>query len=641
MGKKVTLWGRLFLILLCISIVALSGCDSKKKDDTQPANQDGSERLWERKTVDKTNMDLSTMSVDEIVSMLTLDEMTAQMLQPANYHINESMMQQKGYGSILSVYDYWNADQWKQYITNMQKACLKSTAKIPYIYGQDDVHGVNYASGTVIFPHNIGVGAANDEELTYQMGQAVADEAKLCGMLLNFAPCVAVATDPRWGRTYESYSSDVTMVGKLSDAYTRGLLDGKLVVCPKHYFGDGNVAFGTGEDDRLIDRGDSKLSSDQIDRLLSVYQKLIDDGAQVIMLSHSSLNGVKMHENEEYINKLRNELGFQGMILSDWESIQHISGSSYADKIIKAVNAGVDMLMEPEQFQECQSILIKAVKEGTISEDRIKDAVTRIIQVKIDAGILKDPMQEHIETKQSQTGSDEYKKLAQKLVEESLVLLKNDNHVLPIKNGAKVYLTGPAANNCKAQCGGWTREWGGNAEITDCTTIKSALEAVAKDNNIEIITDPKRASEADVTLLCVGEEAYAEWTGDTSDLSLTGTMGLSGNKDAIEEASKLRNEKQIPTITCILAGRHVLIKDYIDQWDSAVMCYLPGTEGSGVVNGLLGKSAFTGKLPMPWYETVDQINNSIESGNVNEYQKDTTASSQTGCMFPTGYGLQE
>ena len=395
----------------------------------------------------------------------------------------------------------------------------------------------------------------------------------------------------------------------VSTAYTKGLIDGGLVACAKHYLADGNVEYGTGEmgdTEMLIDRGDARLTDDEINELLKIYQAQIDAGVQTIMISHSSLNGVKMHENKEYIMKLKNEMGFEGFIVSDWESIQHISDSSYKEQVITSINAGIDMLMEVEKFDEAEQIIMDAVKSGEISEERLDDAVTRIIKVKKEEGLFEDPFLEKTETKQKKTGSLEYRKVAEKLVEESLVLLKNDSDVLPLKEGTKVYITGPAADDASAQCGGWTIEWNGSSdkEIAGVTTIQDAFERYAEDYGIEIITDKKEAQNADVVLLCVGEQAYAEWNGDTADLELCGALGLPDNKKAIEEAKTLGK----PVIACIIAGRNVIINsEDFDNWDSIVMCYLPGSEGKGISDVLCGCSDFTGKLPSPWYGSIDQI----------------------------------
>lgn len=563
---------------------------------------------------------------EEIVASMTLEQKVAQMLQPGVYNISTTAMEKYGYGSVLSQSPYMDitAAGWKRTVLSYQKAALASPGGIPFIYGTDAVHGVNYCLGSVIFPHNIGIGAANDEELAYKMGQIVADEMKHTGMLWNFAPCVAVATEPRWGRTYESYSSNPDIVSKLGVAYSKGLIDGGVLPCAKHFFGDGNVGYGTGEGDFLIDRGDAALDQSQIDALLGVYQDLIDAGVKSIMISHSSLNGVKMHENAHYINDvLKGEMGFDGFVVSDWESIHNISVQGLKNQVVAAINSGIDMLMEPDSFSDTYKCMLEAVNEGLISQERIDDAVTRIIRVKMALGLFDDPMQENLKTTYPDVGSDEARDIARQLVEKSLVLLKNDGDILPLKQGSKIFVTGPAMNDTGAQCGGWTLEWMGSTDskrgskyVPGATTILEGLQEVADEYDLTIITDEKQASEADLTILCVGESPYAEWNGDTSDLSLTGPLALPGNQEAIQLAKSLGK----PTVALIVAGRNLVIEDCYNDWDAVVMCYLPGSEADGVANVLTGKVPFSGRLPMPWYKSEDDIGT-------------------TNYKFDVGYGL--
>lgn len=345
--------------------------------------------------------DYTGMTAEEITASLTLEQKAYQMVSPGIYNIKASDMKEHCYGAVLSQSPGMDISQegWKKLITELQTAALESEVAIPFYYGTDAVHGVGFCRGAVIFPHNIGIGAANDKELTYQMGLAVADELKMTGMLWNYSPCVAVVKDPRWGRTKESYSSDYRIVDSLAESYTKGLVEGGITVCTKHFFGDGSVTFGTGEDDKLIDRGDAQLTEEEIRDLLQVYQTQIDAGVQSIMISHSSLNGIKMHEYKYYLTDvLKGEMGFQGFVVSDWESIYHISVKTLKEQVILAVNAGIDMLMQPEDFDLCAKYIIEAVQEGSITRDRIDDAVTRIISVKLNAGLFEDPMQEKLET---------------------------------------------------------------------------------------------------------------------------------------------------------------------------------------------------------------------------------------------------
>lgn len=610
------------LMVLLALVLVLSGCSGKQPNNTDKPHDN---------TVVTSENRVSSISVEDTLARLTLDQKAAQMVQGAVYNVSDDVMKKNCYGSILSTYGEksLNASEWKSLILRYQKDAISSDAGIPYLYGNDAVHGVNTCEGTVIFPHNIGIGAANDPELTYQMGLAVANEAKLTGMLWSFSPCLAASQDPRWGRTYESYSSQTDIVTKLGTSFAKGLIDGGLLPCAKHFFADGNVLYGTGEtldrEKRLIDRGNAQLSDAEIHDLLKVYQSAIDAGVKTIMISHSSLNGIKMHANEKYISYLKHNMGFKGFIVSDWDSIHNIPGNSLKEQTITAINAGIDMLMEDAQYEDCRKYIVEAVKEGKISMDRVNDAVRRILTVKKEMGILDDPMMERVTSEESSVGSLEYRNLARKLVEESLVLLKNNNSILPIKKGTKIFITGPAANDVGVQCGGWTITWLGSSDaynngqkwIPEGKTILDGLNELAKEYDLTIITDPKKAANADMTLLCLGEKTYAEWKGDSADINITGALGLDGNSEAIALAKSLGH----PTIACIVAGRNVIISDYMKQWDGIVMCYLPGSEGDGIANVLTGKSNFTGTLPMPYYS------------NVKEIRTDKV-------MFPVGYGLK-
>ena len=611
-------------VLSLVMVMTVTSCASKDTLSGVFGSSGESESVSSEPTQSNDELDFkyeryASMTPEEIVAELTLEQKAAQMVQPAIYELygsNPNGMKNNGYGSVLSNIVGYTASDWRKAVRQFQQDAVNSPSGIPFIYGQDDVHGVNYCANAVIFPHNIGLGAANDEELMYQVGLITADEAKICNMMWNFSPVVSHSLDPRWGRTYECYSSDLETVTKLSVAYTRGLIDGGMVACAKHFFAEGYVEYGSGEGTNLIDRGNAIADDDQIEELLKVYQAQIDAGVQTIMISHASLNGIKMHENKKYIMMLKEEMGFEGFIVSDWESIHNIPGKSFKEQVVASVNAGIDMLMEPSQYDNARKIIVSSVKNGAISEERVNDAVRRIIKVKKELGLFDDPFLDTMETKQKDVGSQEYRAVAEKLVEESLVLLKNDS-VLPLKSGSSVYITGPAADNAQAQCGGWTVDWNQSPSknIKGVTTVLAGFKAVAEEYGITVVSDP---NEADIVINFVGERAYAEWNGDTEDMELCGALGLPGNRKAIDEVRALGK----PTVTCIVAGRQVILdKADFDSWDSVVMCYLPGSEGQGVANVLCGGAGFTGKLPSPWYSSVDQI-------GTNE------------CMFERGYGLE-
>ena len=605
----------LVLLLVVVLILPIVACRPEETQITSETTENIYEYKYQR---------YATMSPEEIVAELTLEQKAAQMVQPLLKNTDVQGMQDYCYGSIYGDEGVHTAEEWSEIIDEYQKAAIESEPGIPFLLAQDDVHGVGYCVGAVYFPHNIGIGAANDEELAYQMGLITANEAKQCHMMWNLYPCVAQSVDPRWGRTYECYSSDIETIKRLSTAYTRGLVDGGVVACSKHFFGDGNVVFGTGDHEEysylsLIDRGDASLSEEEINELLSVYQAQIDAGVQTIMVSYSSLNGVKMHENAEYIWKLKNEMGFEGFVVSDSMAIQYTSPDTYEEQVITAINSGIDMLMEGEKFAQARQIIVDSVENGKITAERVDDAVTRIIKVKKDVGLFDDPFCQNISVN-SEVGSSDSRAVAEQLVEESLVLLKNDNNTLPIKEGSKVVILGPAADNRVAQVGGWTLGWNKSpiGGIDGVTTIKKAFMNNAEEYGIDVITDPNRFDEADVIILCIGEESYAEWFGDTTDLSLNGNTCLTGNMDAIYKA----REYGKPVVTCIVAGRQLFLgKSYYDNWDSVVMCYLPGSEGKGVSDVLCGYADFTGRLPSPWYGSNRQIIG-LED-----------------CVFEKGYGL--
>ena len=585
---------KLLAVLLIFSLTAagLCGCVN------QNSHGSGNEKY----------IKYADMTADEITASLTLEQKANQMVMAACYDVSSKQMKDNCYGAILSVADEPDFKEWQKMIDKFQQAAIKSEAGIPYFYGNDQVHGVYDCKGAVVFPHNIGMGAANDEDLTYRVGRAVADEAMVCHELWCYAPVVAQSADLRWGRTYESYGSDPDLIIRMSTAYTKGLQDGGLAACAKHYLGDGNTKMGTGGDplaDSIIDRGDARLTDEETAELLRIYKAQVDAGVRSIMISHSKLNGVRMHENKEYIDILRNELGFEGMICGDWDSVTLTSGKTYYDQVVNAVNAGVDLLMEITNRDDARDIIIEAVEKGDISEERVDEAVRRIMQFKIDEGLFTDPFCEERSKDLPEPGCDEHRELAEEAVEKSLVLVKNDNDILPLKKGTKVYITGPAADNVAAQCGGWTIAWQGSPDedIDGATSILEGLKQKAEEYGLEVITDEAEASDADVVLLAVGEKAYAEWYGDTENPDLCGDCGLEGNLEAIDKVKALGK----PTVCCIVAGRNVFIDKYAKDWDGIVMCYLPGSEAQGITDALCGGAEFTSKLPSPWYSSVKQI----------------------------------
>ncbi len=615
---------QIILILILTAIIALTGC-SKQTVDPQPTIEEGqSEAIY----LDSTKS--TAERVSDLLSRMTLEEKAAQMVQGERNAVTSKDLKTYGLGSVLSgggsVPGEGAIHDWEKMMNSYQEAILLRDLKIPMLYGIDAVHGHSNVKGAVIFPQNIGLGAANDPVLVKEMGKIVADEMKLTKIIWNFSPCVAIASDPRWGRTYESFSTDPKIVTELGNAYFEGIKESGVIATAKHYVADGGVTFGTGSGGNLIDRGDAQMSEEMLREIyLEPYKELVKNGVPVVMASFSSFNGEPMHSHKYLLTDvLKNELGFKGFVVSDWEAIHLLEqGTDFNDQVQLSINAGVDMLMEPNAWLSAIEAIVTNVEAGKIPMSRIDDAVSRILTVKFEAGLFEDPYLTNSETEVIELGDAKSREVASELVSKSLVLLKNEDEILPFKKGETILVLGPGADNMGIQCGGWTIYWQGSPDIagyplTTGTTILEGLQSLGEKQGVTFITDANQASKADKILLVLSEVPYAEMNGDTADMSITGSLASPENKAAID----LANAQSKPIATLLIAGREVIIDDYVDQWDGLVMGFLPGSEGQGVADVLLGVKAFVGKLPMPWYKSVDDIGNK-----------------QAIPMYPLGYGL--
>lgn len=554
--------------------------------------------------------------VTDLMTRMSLEEKAAQMVQGERKHITAADIEMYGVGAVLSgggsLPGENKVEDWNAMIKEFQSAALKRKLKIPLIYGIDAVHGHSNVRGATIYPHNIGLGSANNDSLMFLMGKYTAMEVFATGINWNFSPCIALARDPRWGRTYESFSTDHNIITTLGEAYTKGAMSVNMVVTAKHFIGDGGTSYGTGLHNK-VDRGNTQLTEEELRAtLLPPYVAQVNQGVQTVMPSYSSMNGLKMHAHDSLLNGvLKKELGFKGFVISDWQAIEEIPDKTFEQQVVISINAGVDMLMQPEKWKQALALIIKGVNDGKISQARIDDAVKRILTVKFESGLFDDPILTMNLNKAQMLRSEEAKSVATQLAEQSLVLLKNEN-ILPLKANTKVFVTGEGADNMGLQCGGWTIEWQGgidndSMQHTEGVTVIEALKSVAQAKNIEIITDVARAGEADMVLMVLSEKPYAEMIGDSDDLSLVGSHAHEGNKETIAMAAALNK----PTATVIFAGRQLVdIDNYMNGWDAAVMAYLPGSEGGqAITNVLIGDKNFTGKVPMPWYNTIEDIKN--------------------------------
>ncbi len=575
--------------------------------------------------------------VSGLISSMTLEEKIGQMTQ-VDYRYLQDVTDINKYflGSILSgggsTPPTNQPSSWVDLYNRFQEQALKTRLKIPLIYGIDAVHGHNNVVGATIFPHNIGLGCANDEKLIKEIAVATAVEIQATGLDWTFSPCLAVAQDERWGRTYESFSEDPDIVTKLGVATVQGYQMGNslskksVLACAKHYVGDGNTVFGTGGNNYKIDRGDVVLDESELrSKYIKPFKESIKQGVGSIMISYNSWHGKKLHGHKYLINDiLKQELGFKGFVVSDWAGINEID-KDYKASIIKSINAGIDMVMVPgslnpdhDSYDDFIRLAIESVKEGSIPMNRIDDAVTRILKIKKKIGLFDGPIKKPQNT--NMVGSKKHRELARESVRKSVVLLKNENKLLPIgKSGKKITFVGEHADNIGYQCGGWTITWqGGSGDITPGTSILDAFKATVREtNDISYSIDGEDIPDSDIIIAVIGEKPYSEGWGDRKSLDLS-----KENKKILKRVK----EKNLPYLIILVSGRPMLIEDEIKDCDAFIAVWLPGTEGAGIADVIFGDHAPTGKLSMSWPRSMGQLPINIGDKIYNP-------------LFPFGYGL--
>lgn len=562
--------------------------------------------------------------VEALLAQMTLEEKAAQMLQPEQNGINLGQIRRYGVGSVLSGGGSApktgnSAEDWQKHINSIKQAALESRLGIPVLYGVDAVHGHSNIYGAVVYPHNIGLGAANDEELMVRIGAAVAEEVRATGIHWTFAPTLANPRNELWGRTYEGFGEDADLVAKLGAAFIRGaqgengteefLSDTHVVATAKHYIGEGYTTSG-------INQGNVEMSAEEFEALLREtllvpYAAAVNENVRTVMASFNSVNGLKCHENGYLLNDvLKGDLGFTGLVVGDYNGVQQVSGRNYKEQIVNAVNAGVDLLMEPYTWEEAIRHIVSAVEDGSISQERLDDAVRRILRVKFEAGLFEEQIGSDTEQQlMANFGSDDHREIARDAVRKSLVLLKNDkigNYTAmdALSGTTHIAVVGTKADDIGAQCGGWTISWqGSTGDITEGTTILEALRTAAGDRTFTYSPDGTLTGEEDAIIVVLGETPYAETAGDRSTSSLTVSMEDKVLMHSMEESLAQARKAGKPVILLLLTGRPVTIAQYVDSFDAIIAAWLPGSEGDGVADVLLGEYDFTGTLSYtwPWY----------------------------------------
>lgn len=558
--------------------------------------------------------------VSDLLSRMTLDEKIGQMVQAERSALTAEDVRDYGIGSILSGGGSQpttgnTPTDWANMVDNFQEGAMSTRLGIPIIYGVDAVHGHNNVKDATIFPHNIGLGAANDLDLMKRVGQATAKEVRATGITYTFAPVLAAPQNIRWGRTYEGYSEDPKDTGKLGSALVEGLqgnpkdsdfLKGTNVVSSiKHFVGDGLTEGG--EDQGNV----TEYTDEEIKKHIKPYKEAIKAGARTVMVTYSSINGLKTHGDYHLITEvLKGELGFTGFVISDYNGPQQIVPDDFRESIKRSINAGIDLFMIPHDWKRFISTAKELVQNDEVSMSRIDDAVTRILRVKFENGLFEKPYADRELVKQG-VGLDEHREIAREAVRKSQVLLKNKNNILPLKkDGLNIFVAGKKADNIGYQAGGWTISWQGGSstgsgqpekDLTKGTTILEGIKEVAGPNtNVDYSVDGTGAKGHDVAVVVIGEPPYAEMYGDREDLGLL--------QEDIDLLNKVK-DSGVPMVVLLQSGRPMIVTEEIKDWNAFVASWLPGSEGAGVADVLFGDYPFTGKLSFTWPRNMEQVNN--------------------------------
>ena len=573
---------------------------------------------------------LEKMSLRQKIGQMTMAERLS--AEPAD-------VKRHGLGAILSGGGSHPGNNAPEDWVQMNDAFWQAAraAGIPILYGCDAVHGNNNVQGATVFPHNIGLGATGNPGLVGEAARITAREMLDSGLDWNFAPTLAVVQDCRWGRTYESFGNDPQRVALFGRHYVEALQAEGIIGCVKHWVGDGGTGHG-------IDQGETTLPWEELERThVAPYYPALEAGVMTLMVSFNSWNGDKCHGHRFLVTELLKErLGFDGLVLSDWDGVNYLD-ADYGTAIRLSVNAGLDMFMVPERWREFMDALENQVRLGQVSVARIDDAVRRILRTKLRYGLFDMPRPaERPGAGTGCTGCAAHREVARRAVRESLVLLKNEGGLLPLKPDQRILVAGKNAHDLGHQCGGWTRSWQGEAgnDTIEGISIWEGIRNLAPNARL---SEGGRGEDADpqkhdVAVVVIGERPYAEGFGDIREgnglLVEAGSMvnglmnplepyarSLQLSETHPEDLACIRRiaERGIPVVGVLVSGRPLVVDRELAAAEAFVAAWLPGTEGAGVAEVLMGKADFRGRLPLPWPADAEP------NGNRS--------------LFPAGYGL--
>jgi beta-glucosidase len=577
-----------------------------------------------------------TEKVEALLAKMSLAQKIGQMVQTERMSISPEELKVWHIGSVLSGGGSCPGDNLVRDWVSMNDAYWVASMEhdeehlaIPVIYGVDAIHGHNNVTGATIFPHNIGLGSANDPELVKRVAQVTAREILATGVEWTFAPTLAVARNNQWGRTYESYSEDPEIVTSYSGEFVRGLQGDlgtdSVAACVKHWVGDGGTTHG-------IDQGETSVSEQELERLhVAPYIPAIEAGALTVMVSFNSWQGEKCHGHRYLVSYLLKErLNFKGFVISDWDGIDYLS-ENYFDAVAMGVNAGIDMFMVSENWRSFIEHLSHHVARGTVAMERIDDAVRRILAVKFAYGLFEKPRPAlRAWSNHESFGCAAHREIAREAVNKSMVLLKNEDDVLPLKKGQRILVAGKNAHNLGHQCGGFTIAWqgtSGNDFIDGGTSIWEGIQALAPNAVLSVDGTGVEADSSahDVAVVVIGETPYAEGMGDIRtghDVIVQAGSQINGllkvlepygstvvledlHPEDLETITRIAS-KGIPVVVVLISGRPLVTNSELEASSAFVAAWLPGSEGQGVADVLFGDSNFSGKLSFSWPKNADQ-----------------------------------
>jgi beta-glucosidase len=596
--------------------------------------------------------------VEDLLSRMTLEEKVGQMTQTERGQVftDETLITTWNLGSVLSgggsTPTTNTPEAWADMIDRFQRAALATRLHIPILYGIDSVHGDGNMYGATVFPHNIGLGATRDPDLVRAVEHVTAEETRATGPQWTFAPCICAAQDDRWGRTYESFGEDPKLVRRMETAIDgfqgrRGDLSDtdRVLATAKHYAGDGDTKYGTGSGNYPIDQGVAVTNrSDFFRKDLSQYVSAVrEHRVGSVMPSFSSVdwtedgvgNPIKMHANRELITDvLKDRIGFRGFVISDWEGIHQVPGD-WPTQVRTGVNAGIDMMMEPNAWQSFITTLIDEVHAGRVPMSRIDDAVSRILRKKFALGLFEHPLTDRINL--DEVGSAAHHALAREAAAESQVLLKNKGQTVPLSRTDDVYVAGSNADNIGNQAGGWTLTWqGGSTNQIPGTTILDGIRELTNGTVTYSADASAPISSHDVGVVVVGETPYSEGFGDVGGPLWAFDPGDNNTPRPVKDMKFSAADTAAVDKVCaaaaecvvvVVSGRPLIVDPaQLSEIDALVAAWLPGSEGAGVADTLFGRRPFTGRLPVTWPRTLEQ-----EPINIGDRHYDP--------LYPFGYGL--